>query len=79
MGFEDRPGNRPIGSKPPQRPLPFSDSGVPIGPGGRPSVDFLPGVVTPPGSSIGYKPAETAPMKQLPDNIFGFFMLMMGL
>ena len=24
MGFEDRPGNRPIGSKPPQTPLPPS-------------------------------------------------------
>jgi hypothetical protein len=57
MGFEDRPGNRPIGSKPPQTPLPPSYT----------------------GPSIEYKPDQTAPMKQLPDNIFGFFMLMMGL
>ncbi len=57
MGFEDRPGNRPIGSKPPQTPLPPSYT----------------------GPSIEYKPDQPAPMKQLPDNIFGFFMLMMGL
>jgi len=39
-------------------------SGVPIGPGGRPSVDLLPGVVAPP-----YKPDDLTIRPGLPDQV----------
>ena len=63
MGFEDRPGNRPIGSKPPQYPIPPAYTPPPIV------------IQSPP-----LPPTQTQPqMAQLPDNIVGYFMLLLGL
>ena len=63
MGFEDRPGNRPIGSKPPQYPLPPGYTPPPI-------------QVRPPSVAPVQTPPK---MAQLPDKIVGYFMLLLGL
>jgi len=63
MAFEDRPGNRPPGFKPPQYPIPPAYTPPPI-------------QVRPPSVAPVQPPAK---MAQLPDNIVGYFMLLLGL
>ena len=64
MGITDRPENRPPGFKPPQYPIPPAYKPPPI-------------QVTPPATAPVQQP--TQPMAQLPDNIVGYFMLLLGL
>ena len=64
MPIESRPGFRPPGFSPPQTPLPPAYKPPPI-------------QVKPPVIAPVQQP--TQPMAQLPDNIVGYFMLLLGL
>jgi len=63
MGLTDRPENRPPGSRPPQYPIPPAYTPPPIQVK-PPTIDPIP---------------PTPKMAQLPDNIVGYFMLLLGL
>ena len=63
MGITDRPENRPPGFKPPQYPIPPAYTPPPI-------------QIKPPSVTPVQPPAQ---MTQIPDNIVGYFMLLLGL
>jgi len=63
MPIESRPGFRPPGFSPPQSPIPPAYTPPPI-------------QVKPPSVTPVQPPAQ---MAQLPDNIVGYFMLLLGL
>ena len=63
MPIESRPGFRPPGFSPPQSPIAPAYTPPPI-------------VVKPPSVAPVQPPAK---MAQLPDNIVGYFMLLLGL
>lgn len=63
MGITDRPENRPPGFRPPQYPIPPAYKPPPI------QAPAIAGIPQQPGAS----------MTQLPDNIVGYFMLLLGL
>jgi len=63
MPIESRPGFRPPGFSPPQSPIPPAYTPPPI-------------QVKPPSVAPVQPPAQ---MAQFPDNIVGYFMLLLGL
>ncbi len=63
MPIEDFPGHTPPGFSPPQSPIPPAYKPPPI-------------QVKPPSAAPTQPPAQ---MTQLPDNIVGYFMLLLGL
>ena len=63
MPIEDFPGHTPPGFSPPQYPIP-------------PAYKPEPPVTSPPNVAPTQPPAQ---MTELPDNMFGFFMLLLGL